>query len=142
MKKCIYLKLKMQGGFYCKERKELITKDCCIGCPHKKYKSPTPSKRTKELAISKKTKLRVWERDNHRCIFCGKLVTWHMANSHFIKRSHGGLGIEQNLLTNCEDCHHKFDDTANRDEMFAHAERYLRYKYNDFNIDDLTYKKN
>lgn len=132
----------MQGGFYCKERKELITKDCCIGCPHKKYKSPTPTKRTKELAISKKTKLRVWERDNHRCIFCGKLVTWHMANSHFIKRSHGGLGIEQNLLTNCEDCHHKFDDTTNRDEMFAHAERYLRYKYTDFDIDNLTYKKN
>ena len=142
MKKCVYLKLKMQGGFYCKERKELITKDCCIGCPHKKYKSPTPTKRTKELAISKKTKLRVWERDNHRCIFCGKLVTWNMANSHFIKRSHGGLGIEQNLLTNCEDCHHKFDDTANRDEMFAHAERYLRYKYTDFDIDNLTYKKN
>ena len=41
----------------------------------------------------------VWERDNHRCIFCGKLVPYNLANSHFIKRSQGGLGIEQNIMT-------------------------------------------
>lgn len=142
MKKCINLKVKMSGKLYCKLLKKEIPYNFCIACKDKKYKSAVPSKRTKELGITKKTKMIVWERDNHRCIFCGKLVPWNNANSHFIKRSQGGLGIERNILTNCEECHHKFDDTPEREAMWEHAERYLMSKYKDFDIDSLTYKKN
>ena len=131
----------MNGKLYCKIRKKEIPYNMCVGCLDKKYKTST-TKRTKELGIAKKTKLIVWERDNHRCIFCGKLVPWNLANSHFIKRSHGGLGIERNILTNCEKCHHKFDDTPEREEMWEYAERYLMSKYKDFDIRDLLYKKN
>lgn len=130
----------MNGKLYCKIRKKEIPYNMCVGCLDKKYKTST-TKRTKELGIAKKTKLIVWERDNHRCIFCGRLVPWNLANSHFIKRSHGGLGIERNILTNCEECHRKFDDTADREKMWEHAERYLMSKYKDFDIRDLIYKK-
>ena len=130
----------MNGKLYCKIRKKEIPYNMCVGCLDKKYKTST-TKRTKELGIAKKTKLIVWERDNHRCIFCGKLVPWNLANSHFIKRSHGGLGIERNILTNCEECHKKFDDTTDREKMWEHAERYLMSKYKDFDIRDLIYKK-
>lgn len=141
-KKCINLKVKMSGKLYCKLLKKEISFTQCIACKDKKYKSAVPSKRTKKLGITKKTKMIVWERDNHRCIFCGKLVPWNNANSHFIKRSQGGLGIERNILTNCEECHHKFDDTPEREVLWEYAERYLMSKYKDFNIDSLTYKKN
>lgn len=142
MKKCINLKLKINGKLYCKLHKKEIPYNYCIGCIDKKYKTNKPTKRTKDLGIDKKTKMIVWERDNHRCIFCGKLVPWNNANSHFIKRSHGGLGIERNIITNCEKCHHKFDDTPEREEMWEYAERYLMSKYKDFDIRDLLYKKN
>ena len=130
----------MNGKLYCKIRKKEIPYNMCVGCLDKKYKTST-TKRTKELGIAKKTKLIVWERDNHRCIFCGRLVPWNLANSHFIKRSHGGLGIERNILTNCEECHRKFDDTTDREKMWEYAERYLMSKYKDFDIRDLIYKK-
>lgn len=99
------------------------------------------SERTKALMISKETKQTVWERDNHRCIFCGRYVDVSFANSHFIKRSHGGLGIEENILTNCLKCHHNFDDTPLRKYMLPKAEQYLKSKYPNWDINDLTYKR-
>lgn len=141
MSKCVYMSLKMNKNIYCKFLKKDIPINYCIGCIHKQYKNNKPSKRTEALSIPKKTKLAVWERDNHRCIFCKTLVPWYLANSHLIKRSHGGLGIEQNILTNCYNCHKLLDDSIKRKEMYNYALRYLTMKYNDFNIDDLTYKK-
>ena len=97
------------------------------------------SKRTKALEISEKTKLIVWERDNQQCIFCHKWVPIQCANSHFIKRSQGGLGIQQNIMTNCPECHRKFDDTTNRKEMIKIAEKYFRSKYRKWNKKELLY---
>ena len=91
--------------------------------------------------IDKKTKLKVWERDNHRCIFCGRYVEWNFANSHFIKRSQGGLGIEENIMTNCLSCHHDFDDSINRKYMIQRAENYFKSIYPNWSKDDLVYKK-
>lgn len=99
------------------------------------------SERTKALAIDKKTKQIVWERDNHCCIFCGKYVDMYYANSHFIKRSQGGLGIPENILTNCFECHRAFDDSPMRKYMLPKAEQYLKSKYANWSIDSLTYKK-
>lgn len=45
------------------------------------------SKRSKACEISKKVKEIVWNRDNHRCISCGRYVPMSCANAHFIKRS-------------------------------------------------------
>ena len=99
------------------------------------------SERTKALMISKETKLQVWERDNHCCIFCGKYVDWNFANSHFVKRSQGGLGIPENIMTNCLECHRMFDDSPMRKYMILRAEEYFKSKYENWNINDLVYHK-
>lgn len=139
---CSYLKQKLDRTIYCKFLKKKISINECIGCPNKVFITTGSSRRTKELSITKKVKLAVWERDNHRCIFCGKLVPWNLANSHFVKRSQGGLGVEQNIMTNCEECHRLFDDSKEREEWrLEYAERYLRLKYPEWNEEELKYKK-
>lgn len=45
------------------------------------------SKRSKACEISQKVKEKVWNRDNHKCISCGRYVPKTCANAHFIKRS-------------------------------------------------------
>lgn len=68
------------------------------------------SKRTKAVDIDIKIKKIVWERDGYKCIFCGKVVPLSCANAHYIKRSQGGLGIEENVFTACVNCHHEQDN--------------------------------
>lgn len=45
------------------------------------------SKRSKACDISQKVKEAVWNRDNHKCIYCGRYVSKTYANAHFVKRS-------------------------------------------------------
>lgn len=68
-----------------------------------------PTKRTRALDISPKVKRAVWERDGGLCVNCG---TWMntMPNAHYIPRSRGGLGIEENIVTMCRDCHDLYDN--------------------------------
>lgn len=53
------------------------------------------SKRSKATDIPQKVKQAVWERDGGRCVVCGCCRNV-MPNAHFISRSKGGLGIEEN----------------------------------------------
>lgn len=96
-------------------------------------------KRTKALAISPKVKATVWDRDNGRCIICGD--TCAAPNAHYIARSHGGLGIEENIVTLCQTCHHNFDFGAERFELAVQIRAYLQGKYPYWNDDDLIYRK-
>lgn len=97
------------------------------------------SARTKALDITQKVKKRVWERDGHCCIFCGS--PYAMPNAHYIPRSQGGLGIEQNVVTACVQCHDALDHTAARKEMLEQAEEYLKNQYPDWDKHDLTFWK-
>ena len=45
------------------------------------------SRRSKACEISQKAKEEVWNRDKHKCIYCGRYVPKSCANAHFIKRS-------------------------------------------------------
>lgn len=45
------------------------------------------SKRSRACEIHKKVKEIVWNRDNNRCIYCGRYVPVSCANAHYIKRS-------------------------------------------------------
>lgn len=95
-------------------------------------------KRTKACSISKQTKAKVYERDDGLCIFChrpGDPV------AHVINRAHGGLGIEQNIVCACSECHRMLDNTTSRQTMLDYAKRYLRGKYEGWNEDELIYKK-
>lgn len=95
-------------------------------------------KRTKALMISKAVKESVFERDGGCCVWCGKPG---LPEAHFIPRSRGGLGIEQNILTLCRECHEKFDHGTNRNSMRDFFETYLKSKYEDWDAQKLYYKK-
>lgn len=95
-------------------------------------------KRTRACAISQKTKLRVYERDKGRCIFCGAPG---LPEAHYIPRSHGGLGIEQNIVTACRPCHDKMDNSTDRQQMLQVAADHLNRLYPDWNEQSLVYDK-
>lgn len=78
--------------FYCAKTKKEIKLNDCYSCDLKEYKEVKKSKskkhqRTKATDISQVVKKEVWERDNHRCIFCDIEVPVSNANAHFIPRS-------------------------------------------------------
>ena len=97
------------------------------------------SKRSKATDISKSVKENVWERDGHKCIFCGS--RYAMPNVHVIPRSKGGLGIEKNIVTGCLNCHFKMDNSPEREKYIEKANNYLDSIYGERNIDELIYKK-
>lgn len=97
------------------------------------------SKRAKACDITKKVKDRVWERDNQRCIVCGTYRA--MPNAHFIPRSQGGLGVEENIVTLCLNCHEAYDHTTERKAIGAFIERYLKEKYPEWDKSKLIYRK-
>ena len=94
--------------------------------------------RTKATAITPKVRQAVEERDGHCCIFCGQIGR---GEGHFIKRSQGGLGIEQNIVTVCRACHHQMDDGFARELYLIKAESYLKRLYPDWDKANLVYKK-
>lgn len=96
------------------------------------------SKRAKACAITPKVRKAVEERDGCTCIFCGRLGR---GEGHFIKRSQGGLGIEENIVTVCRECHHQMDDGFARELYLIKAENYLKGIYPGWNKADLVYKK-
>ena len=98
------------------------------------------SKRSKATNISQKVKKKVWERDGQRCIFCGSYYA--MPNAHYIPRSKGGLGIEQNIVTACSECHMKMDNSKYRQAYLELAKEYLRNQYPNWDGMKLTYGKN
>lgn len=100
------------------------------------------SKRSKATDISMSTKRKVWERDNECCIICGS--HYAMPNAHFLSRAKGGLGIEQNVITLCQQCHFNYDNGKDKrvsEEIKSKIEDYLSSKYDNWNIEDLKYKK-
>ena len=96
------------------------------------------SRRTKACDSSKSVKVSVYERDGGLCVLCGRPGS---PNAHFVPRSHNGLGVEENILTLCPDCHRRFDQTEARALIRPVLERYLRTKYPDWNIENLYYRK-
>lgn len=101
------------------------------------------SARSKATDIPYKVKELVWQRDNYSCIYCGKTGYGVMPNAHFIPRSKGGLGIEQNVITLCQDCHHNYDfggkDISSTYRKYIR--NYLSEKYEDWKEENLIYKR-
>ena len=98
------------------------------------------NKRAKALAISTDTKRIVYERDGGICIWCHK---WGTPEAHYIRRSKGGLGIPENILTLCRDCHGLYDHgpREQREEMKSRFREYHSEQYPDWDETALTYRK-
>lgn len=97
------------------------------------------SKRTKALEISPKVKAKVYERDGGCCIWCGSPDG--QPNAHFAPRSHGGMGVEENILTLCWPCHMRFDQSTDRKEMALFFLGYLHDHYPDWDESKIYYRK-
>lgn len=105
------------------------------------------TKRSKATDIPMSVKKKVWERDNGRCVICDNNYNV-MPNAHYISRSKGGLGIEQNIFTACtrlteNDCHYKFDNgtKSEREQLKEKVKKHFQAIYPDWNEKDLYYKK-
>ena len=105
------------------------------------------SKRSKLTDIPMSVKKKVFERDNGCCVICGNNYNV-MPNAHYIPRSKGGLGIEENIVTLCTEltpnkCHRKYDFGTKEQQEKIHAsiKNYLQSKYENWDEDKLVYKK-
>lgn len=105
------------------------------------------SKKSKACDIPQSVKNRVWERDKGMCVVCGNTYNV-MPNAHYIPRTKGGLGIEQNIVTLCtpltmNKCHYKFDNgtKVEKEEIDLKIVKYLKSKYPNWNKEDLVYQK-
>ena len=94
---------------------------------------------TRFTAVQPQTWKRVYDRDNHRCVLCGRRGILQAA--HYIPRSHGGLGREKNLIMLCADCHRRYDQTAEREQIRAELREYLQGLYPDWGENELRYHK-
>lgn len=100
------------------------------------------SRRSKATDIPMSVKKKVWERDEGKCVICGNSYNV-MPNAHYIRRSKGGLGIEQNIFTACTNftplkCHSNFDDFGiGKEAVVANFKKH----YEGWNEEDLVYKK-
>ena len=104
-------------------------------------------KDTKARDFSKKAKIAISERDSIDgwpcCVYCGSAAPGQLAwsNAHYIARSQLGKGIPENGLTLCPECHRRYDQTTDREEMRKFFREYLRMNYYDWNENDLIYRK-
>lgn len=112
-------------------------------------------KTKRKIAIRKKrkdftdiplsVKQTVWLRDRGRCVICGNNYNT-MPNAHYIPRSKGGLGIEQNIVTLCtgfteNKCHHRMDHTIERKALLKVVKEYLESQYPDWDEEKLYYRR-
>lgn len=97
--------------------------------------------RSKACDISPVVKRRVWERDEHCCVYCGSSDA--MPNAHYISRHNGGLGIEQNIVTLCRKCHYIYDNGTriDRERYKKTIREYLMHKYTEWHENKLIYRK-
>ena len=106
-------------------------------------------KRTKLTDFDSKTREKIKARDAG-CIFCQ--MKYRMPEDsfglgafqimHFVPRSQGGLGIEENGAVGCIYHHNMLDNGRNtRKEMLGLFENYLREQYPEWDKKKLFYKK-
>ena len=91
--------------------------------------------------ISDEVRARVYSRDSWDgcpcCIICGNP---YPQVHHYIERSRGGLGIEQNLVCLCAKCHY---DLHNKEyvKMTDIVGQYLKNRYPDWDEKKLVKEK-
>lgn len=105
--------------------------------------------RTRAVGITIRVKEEVAERDSFDgfpcCILCGQPAPVNnrlmFSCAHYISRAHGGLGIEENILTLCPKCHYRYDQTADRETLQPFFGRYLKEHYPGWDETKIVYEK-
>lgn len=94
---------------------------------------------TRATSIPPAVKKAVWERDCGRCVFCRSINAG--PHCHIVRRSQGGLGIEQNIFTSCDKCHREFDSEGRDGPLHKEIRAYMKGWYAGWDEADLVYKK-
>jgi 5-methylcytosine-specific restriction endonuclease McrA len=79
------------------------------------------SARTKACEIPPNVKLEVYERDKGICVICG--IREGRPDMHYIPRSLGGLGIKENIVCGCPECHRDYDNGSQYNRNFRNEGR-------------------
>jgi len=95
--------------------------------------------RTKQTDIDAKSRAIVHERDKHKCVYCGR-TDKPIGLAHYISRAQGGLGIPENLISLCLECHGEYDG-GKRSEMQGYLAEFLQSVYPDWDERRLVYRK-
>lgn len=97
--------------------------------------------RSNATDITPKIRVEVVERDKH-CVSCGSPSYLTIAHV-FINRSHGGLGVKENLCVLCMDCHHHYDNGLKHDQDIVRAkvQNYMLGLYGFPDLNKLKYYK-
>ena len=96
-------------------------------------------RQTRATDIPPEVKRAVWERDGRCCVLCGS--PYAAPNAHVAARSHGGLGIEENIVTLCPVCHERYDNGRERPYLREELLRYLRDRYPGWTESRVVYQK-
>lgn len=107
------------------------------------------NERTTALGITIAVKEAVSERDSFDghpcCILCGSPAPVNdrlaFSNAHYISRSQGGLGVVENIVTLCPNCHRRYDQTTDRPVLREYFKEYLRSKHEGWDESKLYYRK-
>lgn len=98
---------------------------------------------TKATAIPASVKEKVAKRDTIDgyccCVLCGSPEA--LPNAHIVRRSQGGMGIEQNIVALCPKCHYALDEGKNRDKLLEKVIEHIKQFYPDWTPESVTYKK-
>ena len=98
-------------------------------------------KMTDATEISSEVRATVYKRDSWDecpcCVYCGKP---YPQVHHYIERSRGGLGIEENLVCLCADCHYRLHNSEYT-KMTKFVKEYLMGKYPDWDEKKLIKEK-
>lgn len=108
--------------------------------------------RTKKLQFDKDTKMKIVRRQYGQCLFCS--MDYHMECKdemgytiqdimHYVNKSAGGLGIEENGVLGCR-YHHQLLDNGNkglREEMLSIMKIHLQEHYPNWKEEDLVHDK-
>lgn len=101
------------------------------------------NERLKAVGISPEVKKRVAERDSwdgwNCCILCGSPEG--QPNAHVVPRSDNGMGIEENVVTLCWNCHQRYDNTEERNALKSEIIAYLKGFYPDWDERNMRYEK-
>jgi len=98
-------------------------------------------KETKSTQIPPSVRLAVWLRDGRECVLCGKAVPVECGNAHIVRRSQGGKGVEQNIVTLCPECHREHDEGKDAKILQAQVIKYIKTLYPGWSRESVTYHK-
>lgn len=109
---------------------------------------------TKHTAIPARVKAAVALRDcadgRCCCVVCGS--PYAAPNAHIVRRSQGGMGVEQNIVALCAPCHRAFDEGEwldrlhplgfySRQDIEDHIIAYIKGYYPGWTREEVTYSK-